>query len=220
MNSVLNLFNDIVNLYIWVLVINVILSWLVAFNILNTGNQTLKDFTFTETFKDLENNTKSLSSSITTSDPNELAPGQTKTYSATYVITQSDVDNGGLSNSVVVVASNLTNNIFVNDTSDDGDTGAGNTNSDPTIYQIAADPSLDVTKTFLDIPLGSGPYKVENLDPGRQIKYERVKNYWAKDLPVNKGQYNFDYIIYDYYKDVSVLIEAFKVGDYDYRREY
>ena len=80
--------------------------------------------------------------------------------------------------------------------------------------------NIDVTKTFLDIPLGSGPYKVENLDPGRQIKYERVKNYWAKDLPVNKGQYNFDYIIYDYYKDVSVLIEAFKVGDYDYRREY
>ncbi|MAW14797.1 MAG: hypothetical protein CMC25_00005, partial [Flavobacteriaceae bacterium] len=118
--------------------------------ILNTGNQALKDFTFTETFKDLENNSRSLSSSITTADPNELAPGQTKTYSATYVITQSDVDNGGLSNSVVVVASNITDNIFVNDTSDDGDTGAGNTNSDPTLYQIAANPSLDVTKTFVN----------------------------------------------------------------------
>ena len=80
--------------------------------------------------------------------------------------------------------------------------------------------NIDVTKTFLDIPLGSGPYKIESLDAGRQIKYERVKDYWAKDLPVNKGQYNFDYIVYDYYKDVSVLIEAFKVGDYDYRREY
>ena len=80
--------------------------------------------------------------------------------------------------------------------------------------------NIDVTKTFLDIPLGSGPYKVESLDAGRQIKYERVKDYWAKDLPVNKGQYNFDYIVYDYYKDVNVLIEAFKVGDYDYRREY
>tara|TARA_Y100001970_G_scaffold57759_1_gene73197 strand:+ start:4420 stop:6222 length:1803 start_codon:yes stop_codon:yes gene_type:complete len=80
--------------------------------------------------------------------------------------------------------------------------------------------NIDVTKTFLDIPLGSGPYKIESLDAGRQIKYERVKNYWAKDLPVNKGQYNFDYIVYDYYKDVNVLIEAFKVGDYDYRREY
>ncbi len=80
--------------------------------------------------------------------------------------------------------------------------------------------NIDVTKTFLDIPLGSGPYKIESLEPGRQIKYERVKDYWAKDLPVNKGQYNFDFIVYDYYKDVNVLIEAFKVGDYDYRREY
>ena len=51
------------------------------------------------------------------------------------------------------MASNLTNNIFVNDTSDDGDTGAGNTNSDPTIYQIAAAPSLDVTKTFVNTDL-------------------------------------------------------------------
>jgi len=80
--------------------------------------------------------------------------------------------------------------------------------------------NLDVTKTFLDIPLGSGPYTVDNLDPGRQIKYKRVENYWAQDLPVNKGQYNFDYIVYDYYKDSIVLVEAFKVGEYDYRREY
>jgi microcin C transport system substrate-binding protein len=80
--------------------------------------------------------------------------------------------------------------------------------------------NLDVTKTFLDIPLGSGPYTVDSLDPGRQIKYKRVENYWAQDLPVNKGQYNFDYIVYDYYKDSSVLMEAFKVGEYDYRREY
>ena len=79
---------------------------------------------------------------------------------------------------------------------------------------------LDVTKTFLDIPLGSGPYTVDSLDPGRQIKYKRVENYWAQDLPVNKGQYNFNSIVYDYYKDSSVLMEAFKVGEYDYRREY
>ena len=79
---------------------------------------------------------------------------------------------------------------------------------------------IDVTKTFLDIPLGSGPYKIESLDPGRQIKYKRVENYWAKDLPVNKGLYNFDKIIYDYYKDSNVLVEAFKVGEYDFRREY
>ena len=80
--------------------------------------------------------------------------------------------------------------------------------------------NIDVTKTFLNIPLGSGPYKIESLDAGRQIKYERVNNYWAKDLPVNKGQYNFDHIVYDYYKDSSVLMEGFKVGEYDYRREY
>ena len=80
--------------------------------------------------------------------------------------------------------------------------------------------NIDVTKTFLDIPLGSGPYKILKFDPGRSITYERVKNYWAKDLPVNKGHYNFDTLTYEYYKDSNVLMEAFKVGDYDYRREY
>ena len=80
--------------------------------------------------------------------------------------------------------------------------------------------NIDVTKTFLDIPLGSGPYTIESLEPGRQIKYKRVKDYWAKDLLANKGQYNFDKLIYDYYKDSNVLLEAFKVGEYDYRREY
>ena len=80
--------------------------------------------------------------------------------------------------------------------------------------------NIDVTKTFLDIPLGSGPYAINNVDPGRQITYTRVENYWAKDLPVNKGLYNFDKIIYDYYKDSNVLVEAFKVNEYDFRREY
>ena len=80
--------------------------------------------------------------------------------------------------------------------------------------------NLDVTKTFLDIPLGSGPYNIDSVDPGRQIKYKRMEDYWAKDLPVNKGLYNFDTIIYDYYKDSNVLVEAFKVGEYDFRREY
>jgi microcin C transport system substrate-binding protein len=80
--------------------------------------------------------------------------------------------------------------------------------------------NIDVTKTFLDIPLGSGPYKIQKLEPGRQIIYTRVKDYWAKDLLANKGQYNFNTLIYDYYKDSNVLLEAFKVGEYDYRREY
>ena len=80
--------------------------------------------------------------------------------------------------------------------------------------------SIDVTKTFLTIPIGSGPYTIESLDPGRQIIYKKVGDYWAQDLLVNKGQYNFDRLVYDYYKDSTVLLEAFKVGDYDYRREY
>ena len=80
--------------------------------------------------------------------------------------------------------------------------------------------NIDVTKTFLDIPVGSGPYKISELEPGRRIVYERVRDYWAQDLPVNVGHYNFDRLIYDYYKDSNVLLEAFKVGEYDYRREY
>ena len=80
--------------------------------------------------------------------------------------------------------------------------------------------NLDVTKTFLNIPVGSGPYKITEVDAGRRIVYSRVNDYWAKDLPVNKGQYNFETLIYDYYKDSNVLLEAFKVGEYDYRREY
>ena len=80
--------------------------------------------------------------------------------------------------------------------------------------------NIDVTKTFLDIPLGSGPYTIKSIDPGRRIVYQRLEDYWAKDLPVNKGQYNFNSLAYDYYKDSNVLLEAFKVGDYDYRREY
>lgn len=79
---------------------------------------------------------------------------------------------------------------------------------------------LDVTKSFLSIPIGSGPYQIVEVDAGRRIVYSRVKDYWAKDLPVNKGQYNFETLTYDYYKDSNVLLEAFKVGEYDYRREY
>jgi microcin C transport system substrate-binding protein len=78
---------------------------------------------------------------------------------------------------------------------------------------------IDFDKSTLIPPLGSGPYKVKSIDPGRSITYERVKDYWAKDLPVNKGRYNFDTIIYDYYRDNNVLVEAFKAGAYDIRQE-
>ncbi len=77
----------------------------------------------------------------------------------------------------------------------------------------------DFEKTTLDPPLGSGPYKIESLDPGRAITYRRVADYWAADLPVNTGRYNVDVIRYDYYRDGTIALEAFKAGQYDVRRE-
>jgi microcin C transport system substrate-binding protein len=79
--------------------------------------------------------------------------------------------------------------------------------------------SRDFEKTTLDPPLGSGPYKIDSVDPGRSITYRRVADYWGKDLPVNKGRFNVDVIRYDYYRDSTVALEAFKAGDYDVRRE-
>ncbi|MGL6000228.1 MAG: extracellular solute-binding protein [Pseudomonas proteolytica] len=77
----------------------------------------------------------------------------------------------------------------------------------------------DFAKSSLEIPLGSGPYKVAEVKPGRSIRYERVKDYWAKDLPINKGLYNFDYRISDYYRDSTVALEALKAGQFDYWQE-
>lgn len=74
--------------------------------------------------------------------------------------------------------------------------------------------------TTLDAPLGSGPYKISRVDPGRQIVYERVADYWGKDLLIARGQYNFDRIVYDYYRDDSVAFEAFKAGAFLLRREW
>lgn len=77
----------------------------------------------------------------------------------------------------------------------------------------------DFNQTTLEPPLGSGPYKVTKVDPGRSITIERVKDYWGKDLPVNKGLFNFDRIVTDYYLDDSVAFEAFKAGKVDIRDE-
>lgn len=77
----------------------------------------------------------------------------------------------------------------------------------------------DFQKTTLDAPLGSGPYKLGDIDPGRSISYERVEDYWAKDLPVKVGHHNFGVIRYDYYRDATVAMEALKSGDLDFRRE-
>jgi len=79
--------------------------------------------------------------------------------------------------------------------------------------------SHDFTKTSLTPQMGSGPYKIDALDAGKWIRYTRVDDYWAKDLPVNKGQYNFNSITYDYYRDGNVAFEAFKAGEFDFRME-
>jgi microcin C transport system substrate-binding protein len=77
----------------------------------------------------------------------------------------------------------------------------------------------DFEKTTLTPPLGSGPYTIQSVDPGRSITYSRVKDYWGADLPVNKGRYNVDTIRYDYYRDATIALEAFKAGQYDVRLE-
>jgi microcin C transport system substrate-binding protein len=77
----------------------------------------------------------------------------------------------------------------------------------------------DFAATTLDIPVGSGPYRIERFEPGRFMVYARDDQYWGKDLPVNRGQYNIDRLRYDYYRDVTVALEAFKAGAYDLRVE-
>jgi microcin C transport system substrate-binding protein len=74
--------------------------------------------------------------------------------------------------------------------------------------------------TSLTPPMGSGPYRVAAIDPGRSISYDRRADYWGRNLPVNRGLYNFDLIRFDYYRDDSVALEAFKAGQVDIRREY
>ena len=77
----------------------------------------------------------------------------------------------------------------------------------------------DFEKTTLEPPLGSGPYRVERVDAGRSITYRRVEDYWGAELPVRRGQNNFDVIRYDYYRDPTVEMEAFKAHEYDFRQE-
>lgn len=77
----------------------------------------------------------------------------------------------------------------------------------------------DVTASTLEPPQSSGPYRVKALDPGRSITYERVKDYWAKDLPIKRGLNNIDELRYEYYRDLTVEFEAFKAGEVDFRSE-
>ena len=77
----------------------------------------------------------------------------------------------------------------------------------------------DLSKSTLEPPVGSGPYRIASVDPGKRITYQRVPDYWARDLPVNKGRYNFDRMVFEYFKDRTVAFEAFKAGHYDLQGE-
>jgi microcin C transport system substrate-binding protein len=78
----------------------------------------------------------------------------------------------------------------------------------------------DFSAATMEPPLGSGPYRVGRVRPGRSIDYERVEDYWARDLPVRRGMFNFDTIRYEFYRDRDVAFEAFKAGEYMLREEF
>lgn len=73
----------------------------------------------------------------------------------------------------------------------------------------------DFRATTFEPPLGSGPYRITEVQPGRRILFQRVKNWWGEDLAVNRGKYNFDQVEVEFYRDSTVAFEAFKVGEFD-----
>ena len=73
--------------------------------------------------------------------------------------------------------------------------------------------------TTLARPVGSGPYVVGNVDPGKSITFERDPNYWGRALPINRGLWNFAELRFDYYRDANAYFEAFKTGLYEVRAE-
>jgi microcin C transport system substrate-binding protein len=77
----------------------------------------------------------------------------------------------------------------------------------------------DFSATTLQPILGSGAYRIAQVDAGRSITYERVKDWWGANLPLNRGRYNYDQIRFDYYRDETVQLEAFLAGRYDVRQE-
>ncbi|MBT5079717.1 MAG: ABC transporter substrate-binding protein [Rhodospirillaceae bacterium] len=78
----------------------------------------------------------------------------------------------------------------------------------------------DFTKTTLSPPMGSGPYKVDKVDPGRSITYALAEDHWGKDLAVYRGRYNFQRITWDYYRDRDIGLEALFAGKLDFREDF
>jgi len=77
----------------------------------------------------------------------------------------------------------------------------------------------DFARPSLEVPLGSGPYRLERFAPNRSVVYRRVEDYWGRDLNVRRGTYNFDTIRYEYFRDTTVAFEAFKAGQVEFRTE-
>ena len=77
----------------------------------------------------------------------------------------------------------------------------------------------DLGNTTLEPPIGSGPYRIAKVDPGRSITYERIRNHWAEALPVNVGHFNFDEIRFEMFHDATAMFESFKSGALDFHRE-
>lgn len=74
----------------------------------------------------------------------------------------------------------------------------------------------DFKATTFEPPLGSGPYRISRVVPGRSLSFERVKNWWGASLPVNRGKYNFARVEVEFYRDSHVAFEAFKAGEFDF----
>lgn len=77
----------------------------------------------------------------------------------------------------------------------------------------------DFSRGILEAPLGSGPYRIDQINAGRSLSFRRVEDYWAADLPVRRGFFNFDRVVVDYYRDTGVALEAFKAGQFDFNQE-
>jgi microcin C transport system substrate-binding protein len=88
------------------------------------------------------------------------------------------------------------------------------------IFSAAYWANRDFEASTLEPPLGSGPYRVGRFTPGRFIEFDRVVDYWGKDLPVNVGMNNFDRLRYEYFRDRQVAFEAFKAGQLTFNEEY
>src|SRR5262245_1663905 len=90
----------------------------------------------------------------------------------------------------------------------------------PVLAKHAINPETFEETSLSAAPLGSGPYVIGKVDPGKSVSFRRDPNYWGKDLPINRGFWNFDEIRFDFYRDANTQLEAFKRGLYDLRTEH